>query len=94
VSTTSLKLPADLKQKAEAAARDLGITPHIFMVGAIRRAATAAEQRARFVAEASTALSEMLQTGLRHDADEVHTYLRNRLTGDEILRPAAKPWRK
>ena len=45
MSTTSLKLPDDLKERAAAAAKIQGITPHAFMVEAIRMAATAAENR-------------------------------------------------
>lgn len=96
MSTTSLKLPDDLKQKATAAARDLGITPHAFMVDAIRQAAAAAELRAQFVAEARLARAEMLQTGVGHDADEVRSYLRLRLSGEseeKVSRPVAKSWR-
>lgn len=94
MATTSLKLPEDLKQKAAAAARDLGMTPHAFMVDAIRRAAVAAERRAQFVEQANTARTEMLQTGQGHDAGEVHAYLRQRLAGHTTERPAAKPWRE
>ncbi len=52
MSTTSLKLPDDLKRLAIAAAKHRGITPHAFMVEAIRTAATAEKLRAEFVAEA------------------------------------------
>ena len=55
MSTTSLKLPDDVKQLAAEAAKTQGITPHAFMVSAIRDAATAAAQRAEFMAEALAA---------------------------------------
>ena len=93
MSTTSLKLPEDLKLRAAAAAHDLGMTPHAFMIDAIRRAATAAEQRAQFVAEALAARAHMLHTGLGYDTGEVGTYLRNRVTDRELPPPLAKPWR-
>ena len=38
VSTTSLKLPEEIKLQAANAAKDLGITPHAFMVEAIKQA--------------------------------------------------------
>lgn len=93
MSTTSLKLPEDLKQKAAAAARELGITPHAFMVEAIRQAAAASEQRAQFVAEAVKAREQMLETGLGHDPAEVRAYLRERIEKQDIPRPPLKPWR-
>lgn len=93
MSTTSLKLPDDLKERAAAAARAKGITPHAFMVEAIRVAATVAEQRARFVADAQAARDAMLASGQGYDADEVHAYLRDRLSGRTPSQPKAKPWR-
>ena len=93
MTSTSLKLPEDLKQRAVAAAHNLGMTPHAFMVDAIKRAAAAAEQRAQFVAEAKAARAEMLQSGLGYDAGEVRTYLRNRITDPDMPAPEAKPWR-
>lgn len=93
MSTTSLKLPEELKQKAAAAARELGITPHAFMVEAIRQAAAASEQRAQFVADAAEARAQMLKTGLGHDPAEVRGYLRQRIAKQDTPRPPAKPWR-
>ena len=93
MSTTSLKLTDELKQRAAAAARSQGVTPHAFMVAAIESATTAAEQRASFVAEALAARSAMLDSGQGYDADEVHAYLQKRVSGRKSARPKAKPWR-
>jgi predicted transcriptional regulator len=49
MSTTSLKLPDDLKQRAAKAAHDLGGAPHAFMVSAIEQAARSTEQRLQFM---------------------------------------------
>lgn len=94
MSTTSLKLPEELKQRASAAAGELGISTHAFMVEAIRQAAGAVEQRAQFVDKALAARAEMLDSGLGYEADDVHNYLRERLTNAKTEKPAAKPWRK
>jgi predicted transcriptional regulator len=92
-STTSLKLPDDVKDRAIAAARNQGVTTHAFMVDAIRLVAIAAEKRAEFVAEAQAARSEMSSSGKGFKADEVHTYLRQRASGKTAPKPKAKPWR-
>jgi predicted transcriptional regulator len=94
MSTTSLKLSDELKQQAAKAARELGVSPHAFMVEAIRQAADAVEQRTQFVAQALDARAEMLQSGLGHDADEVRAYLRKRISDKQTPRPDAKTWRK
>lgn len=94
MSSTSLKLPDELKQRATTAAQELGISTHAFMIGAIRQAADAVEQRSQFIAQAQAARAELLQSGLGHDANDVRTYLRQRLTDQQADRPAAQPWRK
>jgi hypothetical protein len=63
------------------------------MVDAIRQAASAAEDRARVLAEAKAARREALETGTGFDADEVHEYIRARAAGTTADRPKAKPWR-
>jgi predicted transcriptional regulator len=94
MATTSLKLPDELKQRAASAAQELGVSPHAFMVEAIRQAAHAVEQRSSFVAQAREARTEMLQEGLGHEAHDVRAYLRQRLNDAEASRPAKKPWRE
>jgi len=94
MSTTSLKLSEDLRQRAAAAAAELGISTHAFMVDAIRQAAEAVERRANFVDEALAARAEMLDSGMGHRADDVRAYLRDRLVNSSAKKPAAKLWRK
>lgn len=102
MSTTSLKLPDDLKLRAAAVAAELGVTPHAFMVEAIRKAAVAAEKHAEFVAQSKAARKKMLKSGEGFDANEVHDYLRQRVraaqtghkkTSSANTAPKAKSWR-
>lgn len=94
MSTTSLKLPEELKLRAATAAQELGISPHAFMLDAIRQAADAVEQRSQFVAQAQAARADMLQSGLGHEANDVRTYLRQRIANKQADKPDAKPWRE
>lgn len=97
MTTTSLKLPEDLKKRTAAVAQELGATPHAFMVSAIRTAAAAEEKRAEFIADAKKARKKMLKTGVGFDVDEVHAYLRHRIANPDlkpaIEQPKAKSWR-
>lgn len=93
MSTTSLKLPDTLKQRAAEAAQRQGISPHAFMVQAIEQAALLAEQRANFVAEALGAREQMLSTDEGYDAADVHAWLKARVDDREAAKPQAKPWR-
>ncbi len=93
MSTTSLKLPDELKQRAIVAAEQQGVSPHAFMVGAIEQAAKAAEARQSFINRASAARDDMLKSGEGYDGDEVHAYIRSRLAGRSSERPSLKKWR-
>lgn len=92
-STTSLKLPEDVKQLAVAAAAHQGVTPHAFMVDAIRVAAVAAEKRAAFVADALASRAEAIKSGQGYSAAEVHAYITARASGKTVKKPKAKSWR-
>ena len=93
MSTTSLKLPEEVKQLAAAAAKQQGVTPHAFMVDAIRAAATNAERRAQFVADAVASRNEAVRSGKGYAAEQVHAYLRERAEGTPTRKPRAKTWR-
>ena len=93
-TTTTLKLPDEVKRSAASAAKKRGVTPHAFMVDAIRQAAAAAENRARFVAEAIAARKQALKSGKAYDAAEVHEYLLQKITGGNPARPKARSWRR
>lgn len=92
--TTSLKLPDEVKQLAAAAAEHQGISPHAFMVGAIRAAAVAAEKRAAFISDAMASRVETHASGTGHEATEVHAYIRERAAGRKVAKPTAKSWRR
>jgi predicted transcriptional regulator len=94
MSTTSLKLHDELKQRAATVAQNQGVSPHAFMVQAIEMATQAAEQRADFVATALAAREKILTTGKGYDAEEVHAYIKARLDGKKVAKPRAKSWRR
>jgi predicted transcriptional regulator len=93
MATTSLKLPDDLKQRAVGAAQKQGMSPHAFMVQAIEQAASAAELRAEFFADALAAKEQMLVSGKGFEAQDVHGYLKARIEGKSVSKPKAKSWR-
>jgi len=93
MSTTSLKLSDELRQRAASAAQSRGVSTHAFMVDAIEQAALAAERRASFVADAEAARKQMQDTGKGYEANEVHAYIQARIAGKKALKPKAKSWR-
>ena len=81
VSTTSLKLPKEVKLQAMTAAKDMGITPHAFMVEAIKQASINAELRRLFIEDSNNARNEILKDGKVYESDKVFKHLKTRITG-------------
>ena len=81
VSTTSLKLPEEVKLQAMTAAKDLGITPHAFMVEAIKQASINAELRRLFIEDSNNARNEVLKDGKVYESDKVFKHLKTRIAG-------------
>tara|TARA_R110000787_G_scaffold15088_16_gene46478 strand:+ start:2454 stop:2738 length:285 start_codon:yes stop_codon:yes gene_type:complete len=94
MSTTSLKLPDEIKQLAVAAAKLRGVSTHAFMVEAIQSAASAEKQRAEFVADALEARAKALRSGKGFAAADVHKYIAKRGRGLKAAKPRAKSWLK
>lgn len=86
-ATTTLKLSDDLKARIAVAAEQSGKTPHAFMVEALQLQTELAERRREFVQSALLAEQEVAQYGLVYDADEVFSYLRDRLAGHPAQDP-------
>jgi len=83
----SLRLPEDVKKRVEKLARAQEVTPHGFMLEAIREKLAAEEARAAFHAEAKRRLERMKKAGTGIPAEEVFEYLRQRAEGGRARRP-------
>lgn len=92
--TTTLKLPAELKERIASIVDGTGKSPHAFMVEAIEQQTKLAEQRKAFVAEALAAREDFSRTGKAYALEDVATYLAARSAGQPARRPRAKRWRK
>lgn len=90
---TSLKLPADLKTRVDAAAAVAGTTPHAFMVKAIASEISRAEHREAFLDEALKSEREHQRSGEHYVAEDVFRYMTARAAGKAPRRPRPKSWR-
>lgn len=86
-SSTTLKLPDDLKRRIAPLAKSAGQTPHAWMVEALGRQISLAEKRQAFVADALAAEEDAREPGLVYRADDVHRYIRARVAGRRVRRP-------
>jgi predicted transcriptional regulator len=81
VSTTSLKLSEEIKQQARNAAKELGMTPHAFMVEAIKQASINAEIRRNFIEQANIAREGVIKNGKVFESDKVFEAMKARIAG-------------
>lgn len=80
-STTSLKLTKEIKLQATNAAKELGMTPHAFMVEAIKQASINAEIRRNFIQQANTARERVIKNGKVYESDKVFDAMKTRIAG-------------
>lgn len=88
MSTTTLRLSDDLKARIAEAAKRAGISPHHFMLEAVAEKTEQAEKRAHFEAVAEQRYAKILESGETLDWHEVRDYLKARVAGHSIARPA------
>jgi len=89
VSTTSLKLTEEIKLQVTSAAKELGITPHAFMVQAIKQASINAELRRTLIEDSNNARNEVLKDGKVYESDKVFNHLKARIAGKKTTLKAS-----
>lgn len=87
MSTTTIRLPQDLKKRIARAARRAGSTAHSFILEAIAEKAEREERLEEFQGTAEQRYAEILASGETVPWSEMRRYLERRLTGKKIARP-------
>ena len=87
MTTTSLKLPDELKQRVNALAALANKSPHAFMVDLIAEETARSEKYQKLLARAQESKREFDETGMAYDADEVNAYFRAKIQGIELPKP-------
>ncbi|WP_407354514.1 CopG family ribbon-helix-helix protein [Luteimonas sp. R10] len=90
MSTTTIRLPEDLKARVARAAKEAGTTSHNFILEAIAEKAELAEQRAGFRNEAERRYARIVETGETIDWEEYRAYMMGRVRGKSVKRPVAR----
>ncbi len=90
MSTTTIRLPDELKARIAEAARQAGTTSHNFIVEAIAEKADSAERQADFHALADQRYGQFLESGKSIPWEEARTYLKDRLAEKTVKRPVAR----
>jgi predicted transcriptional regulator len=89
-TTTTIRLPEELKARIASAAERAGKTTHSFILEAIAEKAEIEEQRADFDAEADARFAKIVASGKTIPWSEMRQYLEARLAGQQVPRPVAK----
>lgn len=90
MSTTTIRLPEELKARIADVAKRAGTTPHNFILEAIAEKAELAEQQAAFHALADERYARFLETGESIPWEEARVWLKDRLAGREASRPSPR----
>lgn len=90
MSTTTIRLPEALKARIAKAAEAAGTTSHNFILEAIAEKAEQAELRAAFHALADQRYAQFLESGESVPWEDARAWLKQRLAGKRVKRPAAR----
>jgi predicted transcriptional regulator len=90
MSTTTIRLPEELKARVARAAEHAGTTAHGFILEAIAEKAEREELRAGFDAEAETRYARIVANGKTIPWREMRGYLEARIAGKQAKMPAAR----
>lgn len=93
MSTTTYRLPDDLKATIDRLAADAGITSHGYVIDALKRQTEQDLARSDFHAEARDRLDEMQRTGMAVPWEDVRQYLIDRAAGKQATWPKARKTR-
>ncbi len=87
MSTTTIRLPDDLKARIAVAAKLAGTTAHGFILEAIAEKAEQAGRRADFDAIAEARYAAIVASGETIPWQEMRSYLKARISGQAATRP-------
>ena len=90
MSTTTIRLPENLRARVKQAARRTGTTPHGFILDAIAEKTDQEDRRAEFHAIADRRHAALLASGRAIPWAEMRRYLERRVAGTKPARPKAR----
>ncbi|SIT51688.1 CopG family transcriptional regulator [Paraburkholderia piptadeniae] len=93
MSTTTLRLPPDLRDRISKLAEQSGTTAHSFMLEAIAERVANEELRREFLEEGDNRIANMLEMGVGIEWADMRGYLRERAANRAAELPKVKKWR-
>ena len=90
MSTTTIRMPDELKTRVAAAAQRAGTTAHSFILEAIAEKADQAERQSDFHELAEKRYAAIVSSGKTIPWNQMREYLQDRLGGKKTTRPVAR----
>ena len=90
MSTTTIRLSRELKEKVARAAERAGTTPHSFILEAIAEKAELEERRAAFIETAEQRYAGIVASGTTLAWSDMRKYLQRRSSGSRAVRPKSR----
>lgn len=87
MSTTTIRLPDDLKAKVMKEAEALGTTPHNFMLEAIAEKLNLADRKNDFTTTAAKRFDAIVKTGQAIEWEDMQRYLSAKAKTNKVARP-------
>ena len=94
MSTTTLRLPDELRERIAKLAAKSGQTAHSVMLDALAQKVEEEELKASFYSEADARFAEMMESGAGIPWHDMRAHLRTRASGKNTRAPKARAWRK
>ncbi len=90
MSTTTIRLPNDLKYRVSEAAKRAGTTAHGFILEAIAEKTAQDEYRSDFEAEAESRYARIIASGETVLWDDMRNYLKAKIAGKRVSAPKSR----
>ncbi|MFM9971399.1 MAG: CopG family transcriptional regulator [Burkholderiales bacterium] len=90
MTTTTIRLPPELKERVSRAAERAGTTPHGFILDAIERVTEIEDRRSAFYDLAERRYAEIVSTGKTIPWKDMRHYLEQRIAGKRPPHPKAR----
>jgi predicted transcriptional regulator len=90
MTTTTIRLPEELKERVARAAQRTGTTSHSFILDAIAQSVEEDERRGEFHAAAEQRYAQIVASGKTISWQEMRSYLEDRVAGKKPPLPIAR----
>lgn len=90
MSTTTIRMPDDLKARIQNVAKARGLSAHALIIEAIAEKADSSERRMDFMDSASARMAGIARSGETVTWTDMRAYLKARVSDQNVERPEAR----